>query len=65
MLLNSLDKDLRNEGKLERFKVGLKKWVKTNIPTKPIVKFPKFERRLSPRNATMAEELDHQLEMPH
>ena len=50
MLLNSLDEDLRNEGKLERFKVGLKKWVKTNIPTKPIVRFPKFERRLSPRS---------------
>ena len=58
-LLNSLDEDLRNEDKLERFKVGLRKWVKMHIPTRPRSKFPKFERRLS-RNTPPTVELDRQ-----
>ena len=58
-LLNSLGEDLRNEDKLERFKVGLRKWVKIHIPTRPRSKFPKFERRQS-RNTPPTVELDRQ-----
>ena len=35
MLFNKLDEHLRNETKLERFKVGVREWVKTNISIKP------------------------------
>ena len=59
-LLNSLGEDLRNEDKLERFKVGLKRWVKTNIPTKPRPRFSKFDRRLSARNSVPTVEIDSQ-----
>ena len=34
-LYNKLDGDLRAEPKLEKFKTGLRKWVKTNIAVKP------------------------------
>ena len=45
-LLNRLGEELRNEEKLVRFKVGLRKWVIENIPIKPKIKFPKFEARV-------------------
>ena len=60
MLLNCIDEDLRNEDKLERFKVGLQRWVKTNIPTKPRPRFSKFYKRLSARNSVTTVEMDSQ-----
>ena len=35
-----LDENLRNEEKLEKFKAGMRSWVKENIRTKPKAKFP-------------------------
>ena len=46
-LYNKLDGDLRAEPKLEKFKTGLRKWVKTNIAVKPK---PKFASILDGRN---------------
>ena len=44
-LLNKLSEDLRNEEKLEKFKVKLRKWVLENVPVRPEARFPKFESR--------------------
>ena len=52
-LLNRLSEGLRNEEKLERFKIGLRKWVLENIPIKPRAKFPKFEKRAVSKQATL------------
>ena len=48
-MLNKLGEELRNEEKIGRFKVGLRKWVIENIPIKPVTKFPKFDARIAPR----------------
>ena len=50
VLLNNIGEELRNEEKIGRFKVGLRKWIVKNIPIKPKVKYPKSERRLPPRS---------------
>ena len=34
-IFNKLDENLRNETKLQKFKDGLKEWVKTNITVRP------------------------------
>ena len=39
-ILNKLDESLRTEINLEKFKRGLKKWVKNNIAIKPSSKYP-------------------------
>ena len=39
-VLNKLSKSLRTETKLEKFKSGLKDWVKANIAIKPKATFP-------------------------
>ena len=39
-VLNKLNKSLRTETKLEKFKTGLKDWVKANIAIKPKATFP-------------------------
>ena len=41
-LMNKLDDNLRNEGELETFKTGMKKWVKENISVKPSSKHPQL-----------------------
>ena len=48
-IMNKLDDSLRNETKLERFKTGVRIWVKKNIKTKPSSKHPKLIGR---KNAT-------------
>ena len=34
-IFNKLDENLRNETKLQKFKDGVKEWVKTNITIRP------------------------------
>ena len=56
-ILNNLDEVLRNEEKVKKFKVGLKKWVVKNIAIKPRSKFPTIENRavskvMTPVNTT-------------
>ena len=34
-IFNKLDENIRNETKLNKFKEGVKKWVRENIPIKP------------------------------
>ena len=45
LLFNSLDANIRNEPKLERFKEMLKKWIKDKIPAKPASRFPHLPTR--------------------
>ena len=54
-MLNKLNEELRREEKLNNFKVGLRKWVVDNIPTKPRTKFPKFEAKIGPSLAAPAQ----------
>ena len=51
-IFNKLDEVLKNEPKVENFKVGVRKWVKDKIPVKPSSKFSNFTRRQQslPRN---------------
>ena len=39
-LLNKLTESLRNETKLDKFKTGLREWVRVNITIKPQASFP-------------------------
>ena len=39
-IFNKLDDDLRNEVKVDKFKVGLRKWILQNIAIKPVPRFP-------------------------
>ena len=41
-IMNKLDDNLRNETKLERFKAGVRMWVKKNIKIKPSTRHPKL-----------------------
>ena len=43
-IFNKIDENIRNETKLEKFKVKVKEWVKNNIEVKPSTKFPSFAR---------------------
>ena len=45
VIFNKLSEHLRNETKLEKFKSGIKEWVKTNIATKPAPKYLSFGGR--------------------
>ena len=50
-IYNKLDECLRSEPKLERFKTGLRDWIKSNITIKPTPRFPSISlgnRRLQP-----------------
>ena len=38
LLFNSIDQELRNKGKIEKFKTGLMKWLLENISMKPMLK---------------------------
>ena len=44
-IFNKLDKNLRNEPRIDRFKVALRKWIKENIAIKPSQKFPSLPTR--------------------
>ena len=39
-IYNKLDESLKKETKLEKFKAGVRDWIKTNIPIKPLPRFP-------------------------
>ena len=52
VLFNKIDEALRNETKIKKFKAGMRKWVLTNIATKPRSKFIRDERRTIPRQTT-------------
>ena len=47
--MNMLDMSLRCEPKLEKFKTGLREWVKCNIAIKATTKFPALGRGRRPR----------------
>ena len=44
-IFNKLDENLKKETKVEKFKVGVKKWVRDNVPVKPSSTFSNFSRR--------------------
>ena len=44
-IVNKLDEVLKNEPKVENFKVGFRKWVRDKIQVKPSSKFSNFTRR--------------------
>ena len=50
-ILNRLDDNLRNEEKLQKFKVGIRAWVKKNISIKPCSKYPSLagKKRVLPQ----------------
>ena len=44
-IFNKLDESLKNEPKCEKFKTGVRNWVKKNIPIKPSPKYSNFSKR--------------------
>ena len=47
--MNNLREELRNEPNINKFKKGLKDWVKDNISVKPKTTFPSLFTPLPPR----------------
>ena len=44
--MNKIDVPIRFENKIEEFKTGLRKWVKSNIVVKPTPRFPVITARV-------------------
>ena len=49
-LLNKMSDELRTEEKLNKFKVGLRKWVIENIPAKPKTKYGMIGSRITKKD---------------
>ena len=45
-LMNKIDVPIRFENKIEKFKIGLREWVKSNIAVKPTPRFPAIAARV-------------------
>ena len=60
VLLNSIGEALRNEERIETFKINLRKWILQHIPIKPIPKFPRLEKRLPLRELSPTQSIDRQ-----